>query len=162
MTDRASAEDINELHSLIAARLALRERIESLIDDDEAAYVSVALIRAALRDTGPRPDSGICIFDWQPEGASFGPCPACGSDEPHIRLTGPRPDSGIDPKRLDAARYSRTRTHGYHTHPTGMACPEYVVGQCAFALSTPRTETSETADTVRIGSKTYLAGSDDD
>ena len=79
-----------------------------------------------------------------------------------LRDTGSRPDSGIDPKRLDAARYSRTRTHGYHTHPTGMACPEYVVGQCAFALSTPRTETSETADTVRIGSKTYLAGSDDD
>ena len=42
--DRASAE-------------GLRARIESLIDDDEAAYVSVALIRAALRDTGPRPDS---------------------------------------------------------------------------------------------------------
>jgi len=61
MTDRASAEDINELHSLIAARLALRERIESLIDDDEAAYVSVALIRAALRDTGPRLDSGIDV-----------------------------------------------------------------------------------------------------
>jgi hypothetical protein len=37
-----------------------------------------------------------------------------------------------------------------------------VIAQLSARLSTPRTETSETADTIRIGSKTYLAGSDDD
>lgn len=31
-------------------------------------------------------DRETCIADFTIEGGSFGPCPSCGSDEPHVRL----------------------------------------------------------------------------
>jgi hypothetical protein len=91
--DRASAE-------------GLRERIESLIDDDEAAYVSVALIRAALRDTGPRPDGGIDVPYHTPTEIHYrGTHDDCIATTPHYHArsykagewsAGPRPDSDRD------------------------------------------------------------------
>jgi len=101
---------------------------------------------------------GASRVDWgEPDGDGF--------YTPTVyRDTGPRPDSGIDVERL--ARELNKRVKSYrswdYSYDVVRERDQIEARQIVRALSTPRTETSETADTIRIGSKTYLAGSDDD
>jgi hypothetical protein len=140
----------------------------------------LALYDAALRDTGPRPDSeGLVVAQVRThdpskytlhnseDGTVWQMTPDGSWTAAALRDTGPRPDSGIDDHEHDHDCQSgngKTHRHEYrHTHPVEHLhrhehpTDEQVARR--IALSTPRTETS---DTVRIGSKTYLAGADDD
>ena len=135
----------------------LRERIESLIDDDEAAYVSVALIRAALRDTGPRPDSGISRSVIRRQNVMAG-------REMNKGIAGPRPD-GEGPWRDDQGYWlggmgtpdtgprpdsdsgdidvGRVRVLGLSIEEIRRAVATADMYYPQWRASTPRTETSE-------------------
>ena len=141
MTDRASPEGLRE-----AIDAALHELGEPGPGYPAPVANAVDILRAAIRDTGPRPDSGIDhALHYDPS------CEECAYLARPVML--PRPDSGIDPRVVEAfdvlgAMWSWSEDNGYFATGSGAVLAagrllKEVVGRPAQPLSTPRTETSE-------------------
>ena len=131
--DRASAEGLRETLRTYAP----------LVKRDGYLNVDalIGVLRPYLRDTGPRPDSGIdatalaeALSDFRREREQYATAP-WGTDEAvtyimaALRDTGPRPDSGIDVLLLEdvAVEYA----DGTH---------DGLLSGTTVRLSTPRTE----------------------
>ena len=144
MTDRASAEELREAARAMWYVHTEDQRFAGPVSADPYGDFERALL-AALRDTGPRPDSGgdidallaeadrrVTALQYDVKNARMRQGIGMGADiyrDVIARLSAPRTETSVD----------WTEGHG--------------------TVARPRTETS---DTVRIGSKTYLAGADDD
>ena len=140
MTDRASAEGLREDLAAFASLLEaewyngnLDERAYERLNGDLAGIT--AKHRAALRDTGPRPDSGIDhTLHYDPS------CEECAYLARPVML--PRPDSGILARWPEADLFAALDAEGWFRGLTTAEATRYTHKVYA-RLSTSRTETTD-------------------